>query len=533
MGRIFDTLPNKDELETWIMAYSGRDNVTTSRAPASLDYLMRFWEEAKGRYLYKMMGEQFIVETPYEIEQTSEELETAIYESTHYRDGKMSEFFHNYRDWIMYEDHDEDQFFQEHKYSLLRLVENDVLANNLYDGMNMKLIIGDTTIAIQRGCKPVKILGKIANATGIEGFENFRLEHSRVLNQKKLKGYLCLSIHPLDYITMSDNEYGWDSCMNWRSNGCYRMGTVEMMNSPLVVVAYFKGSKTMRFYGGSWNSKKWRNLFIVNDEFITSIKGYPYQSSDLDVACLDMIKDLAEKNLGWRYDDKVHWHEYESHGEGFNLDSETSVYFDFNTNFMYNDFGNGNISAFVLSKDTDNTDFYCEYSGVPECMYCGGIVSSDEIHYPNSDSWVDDSDCLICSDCLHYESCDCCEERIYGDNYYELDDHILCESCYYDHRQYDPLDGEYHYDGDMTTVYLVPSEDDIPKKSDAFYEKHYPYIMVYTSGLKIRNTSIENDRFRFWNETIWYVVEGDTCYSESGFTEEDVIRIFKNYGNFD
>ena len=85
----------------------------------------------------------------------------------------------------------------------------------------------------------------------------------------------------------------------------------------------------------------------------------------------------------------------------------------------------------------------------------------------------------------------------------------------------------------MTTVYLVPSEDDIPKKSDAFYEKHYPYISVYTTGLKIRNTSIENDRFRFWNETVWYVVEGDTCYSESGFAEEDVIRIFKNYGNID
>ena len=37
---------------------------------------------------------------------------------------------------------------------------------------------------------------------------------------------------------MSDNNSGWESCMSWRNNGCYRRGTVEMMNSPYVIVAY-------------------------------------------------------------------------------------------------------------------------------------------------------------------------------------------------------------------------------------------------------------------------------------------------------
>ena len=42
---------------------------------------------------------------------------------------------------------------------------------------------------------------------------------------------------------MSDNDYGWDSCMGWMNEGEYRLGTVEMMNSPCIVVAYIDGEE--------------------------------------------------------------------------------------------------------------------------------------------------------------------------------------------------------------------------------------------------------------------------------------------------
>ena len=40
---------------------------------------------------------------------------------------------------------------------------------------------------LQEGCKPMKAIGKIAQAYGIEGFEEFRLAHSLCLNTKKAK----------------------------------------------------------------------------------------------------------------------------------------------------------------------------------------------------------------------------------------------------------------------------------------------------------------------------------------------------------
>ena len=76
----------------------------------------------------------------------------------------------------------------------------------------------------------MRVLSKIATAYNLPGFEDFRIAQSLVTNQANLKGYITLSIHPLDYMTMSDNNCGWDSCMSWQEEGCYRQGTVEMMN---------------------------------------------------------------------------------------------------------------------------------------------------------------------------------------------------------------------------------------------------------------------------------------------------------------
>ena len=61
--------------------------------------------------------------------------------------------------------------------------------------------------------------------------EDFRIYISQLLNTRAFTGNLCISIHPLDYITMSDNSYGWTSCMSWLKKGNYAGGTVEMMNS--------------------------------------------------------------------------------------------------------------------------------------------------------------------------------------------------------------------------------------------------------------------------------------------------------------
>jgi hypothetical protein len=149
---------------------------------------------------------------------------------------------------------------------LHRLMSDDCLISNIYDGSSFEIQDRNgKSFKINRGCKVSKVLGKLANILNLPGWEDFRICHSQILNQKDLGGNLTISIHPLDYMTMSDNSYGWESCMSWESEGGYRQGTVEMMNSRSVVIAYLSGEDKMRIGDDFWNSKKWRMWLFLED----------------------------------------------------------------------------------------------------------------------------------------------------------------------------------------------------------------------------------------------------------------------------
>ena len=203
-----------------------------------------------------------------------------------------------------------DKYYRTNEYyNLKRLVDFTELAANVYEGETCELTVDlEKPIKVQHGCKNTRVLGKIADAYKLPHFEDFRLVHSQVLNQKKLNGIMCLSIHPLDYMTMSDNNCNWESCMNWYSHGDYRIGTIEMMNSPMVVEAYLEADHP--YYpidnrSWTWSNKRWRCLYIVHPDIITEIKQYPYHNEFLSKEVLGWLKELAQKNNNWAYKDNL------------------------------------------------------------------------------------------------------------------------------------------------------------------------------------------------------------------------------------
>lgn len=535
MGELFNKLDHKSELGAWIATYGGYENVTTKKRPASLEYLMRFWESAKSEYLYKMFGNKFIVEKTISIETPMNEIARAM--ETHlYNDENMLKFRRSFKDWLKDADLTEDQRFE-----LSFLIAPTYLAYNEYRLTTHKFSINGTPIVVQNGCKPIKVLAKIAELAGLEGFEEFRIAHSNILGKRKTTGTLCLSIHPLDYLTMSDNENGWDSCMNWRNAGCWRIGTVEMMNSPAVVVAYLKSHKEMRFFDYEWNSKKWRNLFIVDKNFIAGIKGYPYQDTYLDETCIDMLMDLAEKNLGYSYCHDIVEHYFDGECDTIEFpELERKIDFEFSTQWMYNDFGNSNTSHLVVAPNTYDVVFH--YSGLPECMYCGSILDN----YENYDE--DTTSHVICSDCMHFIECDNCGSSIPEDEVQELDGQIFCQDCYDDRAEYDPLSGEVHDRHNMTRVFLVDETYlnvssfngsltdaliDSFKDFDKFADR-YPYIWVYNEALPENNVSTYYFRSKFQDFSHWGI---DITYisliaNDDEEFKKSVRDIYNNYGEW-
>ena len=166
-------------------------------------------------------------------------------------------------------------------------------------------------LELKSDMKLMRMMAKIVDWFELdkEAFEQFRILHSRVLNDRMINANITLSIHPLDYLTMSDNACDWESCMNWYQGGDYRLGTVEMMNSPVILEAYVESEHPycpIDRDNRTWSNKRWRCLYIVNKDIITEIKQYPYNNIYLRDYVLNKIKQLAEQNMGWHYDDKMY-----------------------------------------------------------------------------------------------------------------------------------------------------------------------------------------------------------------------------------
>lgn len=457
---LMDLFERLTDNEKRAMANYINDN-TEGGLCADLVDIMAPWNHAK-QFLYQVLGNELRIEKEVEYMRPRGELENSIDHLLNLWDSPYKKFRNKFCEKLKMAidksnnwDEVQTKYIFVPRYSYYNLADSlfgvDSLAENKYhiswvfSNENIRRIdlkiSADKKISFEEGMRPVRVIGKIVKEIAPElqdEYESFRIAVSQITNQRCLKGYLGLSIHPLDYMTMSDNESGWSSCMSWRENGCYRAGTVEMMNSPLVVIGYLRGDKDMELRCDKttidWTNKKWRQLFIVDEHILTSVKGYPYYNESLEFACLDWLRDLAITNGAMTFSDIRHT---------FSGCFNDCIHFE--TNTMYNDFGTVDSHCYLAdeayaSKDSDmNRKIYINYSGVRECMSCG-----------NTDGYFDGDEpegVLSCDNCWegdadHYY-CACCDTRLYDGDVLWINDECYCENCANKYFVYDENNGEW------------------------------------------------------------------------------------------
>jgi hypothetical protein len=149
--------------------------------------------------------------------------------------------------------------------------------------------------------------------------------------------------------------------MTWQPRGDYCQGTVEMMNSEAVVVAYLEASDPMTINNENWSNKKWRELFIVNKDIITEVKPYPYTNEDLTTKSLNWLRELCAQADFSNYDKNIT--EYR-HGSTF-LYGHRELRINFYTNMMYNDFGRVGHLAYI-NPEIDSHYSYEYYIQKPQ-----------------------------------------------------------------------------------------------------------------------------------------------------------------------
>lgn len=432
---LFNALTKTEKLaiEEYITKYGTTEGGIKPSAP--LNYILRYWNDEK-ETIYKMFGEKLILTKEVEFNKPEQELYTDMRNlcSKYSPNNEGYDFIKEVHDFI-FGSNAYKYFNGSVRQEIYDLTCINFLINNVFEGKTFSLTgKNGKTITIQHGCKVMKALHKIAVALefDMKNFERFRLGHSRVLNQKTVKGTLCLSIHPLDYMTMSDNESGWTSCMSWDGGGEYRQGTVEMMNSEAVIVAYLKSKDDMVLTYNpryEWNNKKWRQLFIVNENVLLGVKAYPYENMKLTKEVLNWLKELAEPYFNTKY--TTNPVDIENHNHNFFKDIENEVYFSFWTERMYNDLNCSGSHLCLISTNMGGTKYDFCYSGATECMVCG---CTEYKHI--------ESERLACDDCNHTIHCAECGEEIPLDEIYWSGDYALCEDCYRDLTRVCPIGQE-------------------------------------------------------------------------------------------
>lgn len=429
-------------IDAYIDLYAPSSDAAVTGARASVEHILREWTAQK-QTLFHMFGNELILERSFEIAKDADtichEFEEEPYSSPvkSFRSAICSAIWDCQESWI-----------DGCRYDLVDCLTYKDMASNIYSGAELTITFpcDGKPYKIVKGMKMSKLLVRLAKTFHYENlYEAYRIRCSQLTNDKYLRGTLCLSIHPLDYMTMSDNKYDWSSCMSWKNEGEYRQGTVEMMNSPKVVVGYLKGDheSDMRIGDLYWNSKKWRSLFIITPEAISSVKGYPYQNVALNDMCVNWLAKLAKANLGLDYDETIY------PMDNYTLTKNDGIHYclHYETNAMYNDFGTlPNCYAHRVRINptylNDNHIVYINYSGRNECMWCGSFGDVYE-------------SLLVCEYCQQYSECEECGYHTSEDNMYELDGRMMCEECYYEYMAEDSFTRDPHDSRNMKELYII------------------------------------------------------------------------------
>lgn len=497
IGKLTDT--EKLMIGEYIDSYASDE----SQRVASVEHILRLWDKNKSVYLDRLLDGQLMItkKVTYkqDTDETAEEVRCAIL-----KNKDASKFLSDWRNMFGWFDYPGRDLPDDVRFNLYDMPNFENLATNVWSRATFEVPFPDgKTFKVQRGSKITKAMGKIAKAYNMSEneFEAFRIACSQGLNQKTITGDLTLSIHPLDYMTMSDNECDWSSCMSWRERGCYRQGTVEMMNSPMVVVAYLTAdsANNMHIGGHEWNSKKWRELMIVTPDIICNVLGYPYRNAFLSEITVDWLKELAEKNLHYSYgnDKAVLWKQCDRFYP-FGEENSQWVRIETETYRMYNDFGDREHFGYFNEDMEGHFNLY--YSGPGECMICG-----------QEDPDMEEESCLAGYCCEEAEYCDICGERISSrEDDYWVDDLHLCSYCY-DERTREDIFENIHLEENVQGITLMS------KQNKAKYDTVYVYYTDWNwttlkryfkriYGVKANNYS--------WDNTEKYYVHVDDLTPE-------------------
>lgn len=242
----------------------------------------------------------------------------------------------------------------------------------------------------------------------IKSFKNFIKDKENLITiqnkasqliqaSEPITGTLCFSVHPLDFLSMSDNTYNWSTCHNL-ADGDYRMGNLSYMIDYSTFICYIRGEDgvTLPVFPENipWNSKRWRTLIhcnVSNNIFFMG-RHYPFYQECLD----DVIRTTIEKLFSnikhltlWNLERPIYKEDKTAFPDGYYdfFGKATMKHELVNINpysLNYNDILHSSISLTSMCYDIGSFDEYFPTVNIGArvfCLHCGdeSITSSSTI----------------------------------------------------------------------------------------------------------------------------------------------------------
>lgn len=275
--------------------------------------------------------------------------------------------------------------------------------------------------------------------TGKNMYEYHFAKLADALNPLSITRHTVLSVHPCDYLLMS-NGTGWRSCHNI-DDGCYCAGTWGYMLDDLSMIFYTVDASFDNCDKNIYTAKKiMRQMFFYKQGLLHQSRLYP-QDSDGDKITNDTFRSAVQEVIAFCEDEPNFWRlitgdagreycrtacgalQYPDYEYEYCNLSTTSLLKAFGDNIPDKIYIGAPPVCPATGKEYDDEE---AMGDMIRCFKCGRWeVTNFCYRLPNDD--------YICEDCYneHYVTCECCEEICDIDNCYKTaDGNYVCENCY-------------------------------------------------------------------------------------------------------
>ena len=384
-----------------------------------VDKLVDNWLEAKRDFI-EAFGGKLIFEVPVPV--TFNMTDSA-------KDHRINEFEQYVID--QYDYHNLAAFIENNREGFYK---NQVINNDNYKGKK-----------IPAGSKLIKSFKHFVY--GDSALHDIQSRASQIIQEDTITGTLCFSVHPLDYLSSSENTYNWRSCH--ALDGEYRAGNLSYMCDKSTVICYLRGANNVKLpmfpEEIPWNSKKWRLLLHVSDNWDVIFAGrqYPFES---DVG-LDMVKAwftriIRKDDCNWcQWTDPVVMEVPDSHGLSYDLNSKylmmrgklhaiEDIVIDCDNPLHFNDLLHSSVYRPHYTGLNNRPWIKTEYSKVHVGSACTCLKCES--------ARITSTESFMCNECdLEYgifdteifTTCDCCGRRMYRDDAWYVGDEEICDHC--------------------------------------------------------------------------------------------------------